>query len=131
MKHIHHRARRHFANRRHPEAGRTMVLVGQPNCGKSTLFNEVAGYRSISSNFPGATVGYTRSNVCFQGETIDLVDLPGTYSLTSVDEADRETQRFLLTRHVDLIINVIDASVISRSLELTLQLLDLEIPMVL
>ena len=108
-----------------------IVFVGQPNCGKSTLFNEVAGYRSVASNFPGATVSYTRSHVRIQKRTYDVVDLPGTYSLTYLDEADRETQHYLLTQRVDVLINVIDASLISRSLEFTLQLLELEIPMVL
>ncbi len=108
-----------------------IVFAGQPNCGKSTLFNEVAGYRSVAANFPGATVSYTRSHVRIQKRTYDVVDLPGTYSLTSLDEADRESQHYLLTQRVDVLINVIDASLISRSLELTLQLLELEIPMVL
>ena len=108
-----------------------IVLVGQPNCGKSTLFNEVAGYRSVTSNFPGATVTYTRSHVRILDQTYDVVDLPGTYSLTSLDEADLETQHYLLTQRVDVVVNVVDASLLSRSLELTLQLLELEIPMVL
>ena len=109
----------------------SIVLVGQPNCGKSTLFNEVAGYRSVTSNFPGATVQYTRSHVRVGSQTYDLVDLPGTYSLTSLEEAEQEAHRYLLTREVDVIINVLDASLLSRSLELTLQLMELEIPMVL
>lgn len=108
-----------------------IVLIGQPNCGKSTIFNQVAGYRSVTSNFPGATVSYTRSHVRINDQTFDLVDLPGTYSLTSVDSATAETQRYLLTQPVDLIINVVDASILSRSLELTLQLLELEISTVL
>jgi len=113
--------------RNHPQ----IVLIGQPNCGKSTLFNEVAGYHSVTSNFPGATVTYTRSQVRILNHIYDVVDLPGTYSLTSFDQADRETQNYLLTQRVDVIINVVDASLISRSLELTLQLMELEIPMVL
>jgi len=108
-----------------------LVLVGQPNCGKSTLFNEVAGYRSMASNFGGATVEFTESHVKIDGYTYDLVDLPGTYSLTSMDEAERETLRYLVTEEVDAVINVVDASLLSRSLELTLQLMELEIPMVL
>ena len=114
-------------HRRHPK----IVLIGQPNCGKSTLFNEVAGYRSISANFPGATVTYTQSHVRILGNIFDLIDLPGVYSLTSFDEADRETQRYLLSEDIDVIINVVDSSLLSRSLELTLQLMDLEIPMVM
>ncbi|MBN2200356.1 ferrous iron transport protein B [bacterium] len=108
-----------------------MAFIGQPNCGKSTLFNEVAGYRSVSSNFPGATVSYTEGQVRILGRTIQLVDLPGIYSLTPMDPAGRETQRFLLDRGADVLVNVMDASVLSRSLELTLQLLELDIPVVL
>lgn len=114
-----------------PDLHPRLVLVGQPNCGKSTLFNEVAGYRSMASNFGGATVEFTESHVKIDGQTYDLVDLPGTYSLTSLDEAERETLRYLMTEPVDAIINVVDASLLSRSLELTLQLMELEIPMVL
>ncbi len=112
---------------KHPQ----IVLVGQPNCGKSTLFNEVAGYRAVTSNFPGVTVTYTRSHIRIGDRVYNIIDLPGVYSLTSLDQADLETQRYLLSERVNVIINVIDASVISRSLELTLQLLELEIPMVL
>ncbi|MCD6116465.1 ferrous iron transport protein B [bacterium] len=107
-----------------------IVLVGQPNCGKSTIFNEVAGYRSISSNFPGATIQYTKSRVRVGGEVCALVDLPGIYSLSSFDEAERVSQQYLINGPVDVIVNVIDASLLGRSLELTLQLLDLKIPMV-
>jgi len=111
----------------HPQ----IVLVGQPNSGKSTLFNEVAGYHSVASNFPGVTVEYTRSHVRILNQIYDVVDLPGIYSLTSLDQAAMETQRYLLTQRVDVIINVVDSSILSRSLELTLQLLELEIPMIL
>ena len=114
-------------NFRHPQ----IVLVGQPNSGKSTIFNEVAGYHSVASNFPGATVEYTKSHVRILNQVYDVVDLPGIYSLTSLDQAAMETQRYLLTQQVDVVINVVDASILSRSLELTLQLLELEIPMIL
>jgi ferrous iron transport protein B len=108
-----------------------VVLVGQPNCGKSTLFNSVAGYRSISTNFPGSTVNFTRTHVRVQEQTFDLVDLPGAYSLLSLDQAEETTKKFLHTEKVDLIINIADASALSRSLELTLQLLEFNIPVVL
>jgi len=110
---------------------RKIVLVGQPNCGKSTIFNEVAGYKSVASNFPGATVEYTQSHVRINGQVMDVIDLPGVYSLTSLDPPDKETQKYLLNQNVNVIINVVDASLISRSLELTLQLMELEIPMIL
>ena len=108
-----------------------IALIGQPNCGKSTLFNEVAGYKSFASNFPGSTVEYTVSHVNICGQTFDIVDLPGIYSITSLDSAAKEAQRYLLNQPSDVIINVIDASILSRSLELTIQLMDLEKPMIL
>jgi ferrous iron transport protein B len=108
-----------------------VVLVGQPNCGKSTLFNRVAGYRSISSNFPGATVSFTQSHIKIGNQTFDLIDLPGIYSLTTIEETAKEAQRYLINERVDVIVNVVDASVLGRSLDLTLQLLKLHIPMVL
>ena len=110
---------------------RKIILVGQPNCGKSTLFNEAAGYKSFSSNFPGSTVEYTASHVNICGKTFDIVDLPGIYSITSLDSAAKEAQRYLLNQPSDVIINVMDASILSRSLELTIQLMDLEKPMIL
>ncbi len=108
----------------------TMALVGQPNCGKSTLFNSVAGYRSITANFPGVTVHYTRSRILLDGSIAELIDLPGIYSLTASSPAESATRDFLLNEEVDVVINVIDASVLSRSLELTLQLLELGVPLV-
>jgi len=111
----------------HPE----IVLIGQPNCGKSTIFNSVAGYRSISTNFPGATVEYTRSHIAIEKRKCNIVDLPGIYSLTALDRAAEESKRYLLGERIDVLVNVVDASVLGRSLELTLQLLEFRIPMIL
>ena len=108
-----------------------IALAGQPNSGKSTIFNNVAGYKAITSNFPGKTVKYTLSKVNFFGETFEIVDLPGTYSLTSFDLAELEARKYLLQGNADVVINVIDASMLSRSLEFTLQLLELNLPLVL
>lgn len=108
-----------------------VVLVGQPNCGKSTLFNSVAGYRSMTANFPGATVHYTQSRVYLEGAVAELVDLPGTYSLTACSPAEAASRDYLLSGNADVVVNVIDASQLSRSLELTLQLLDLGLPLVI
>jgi len=119
------------SDKRNSDSDLKIVLVGQPNCGKSTIFNEVAGYRSISSNFPGATIQYTKSRVSVEGKVCELVDLPGVYSLSSFDEAERVSQQYLINEPVDVVVNVIDASLLGRSLELTLQLLDLKIPMVI
>lgn len=107
------------------------ALVGQPNSGKSTIFNHAAGYKAITSNFPGKTVTYTVSKMTFQGTTFEIVDLPGTYSLTSFDLAELETRKYLLREKVDVVINVIDASLLSRELELTIQVLELNLPTVI
>ncbi len=107
-----------------------IALIGQPNCGKSTIFNYFSGYKAMVSNFPGTTVKYTVSQVVFQGEEITCVDLPGVYSLTSIDPAELESRNYLLAGEADVILNVIDASHLDRSLELTLELMSLERPMV-
>jgi ferrous iron transport protein B len=108
-----------------------IALAGQPNCGKSTIFNNIAGYKAITSNFPGTTVKYTETRTHVFGYICNCIDLPGTYSLTAGDLAELEARRHLLSGEVDVIINVVDASLLIRSLELTLQLLELEVPMVL
>jgi ferrous iron transport protein B len=107
-----------------------VALIGQPNCGKSTLFNQVAGYKADTGNFPGTTVTYTESSVKVIGETIDLVDLPGTYSLTASNLAEKEVIRYLSSNHVDVILNLVDASHLVQGLELTLELLELGKPLV-
>jgi ferrous iron transport protein B len=108
-----------------------IALAGQPNCGKSTIFNHIAGYKAITSNFPGTTVKYTETKTHINGYTCNCIDLPGTYSLTSGDPAELEARKHLLSGEVDVVINVVDASLLCRSLELTLQLLELEVPMIL
>ncbi len=87
-----------------------IALVGQPNCGKSTIFNHVAGYKAITSNFPGKTVKYSLSKMTFQGMTSEIVDLPGSYSMTSFDLAGIGSPRKYFTqRRIDEVINAIDA----------------------
>lgn len=108
-----------------------IAMLGQPNCGKSTIFNSVAGYKSISSNFPGTTVRYTRSEVKLQGKVHTLVDFPGSYSLSSLNETDLEIRKHLFSGKYDIIINVVDASQLARGLLLTLELMELNIPVVI
>jgi ferrous iron transport protein B len=108
-----------------------IALVGQPNCGKSSLFNSVAGYKTVASNFPGTTIEYTSSRVRIKGETFELVDLPGVYSLSTPEREELLTRNYLLRSRPDLVINILDSSVLSRSLELTIELLELKIPLVL
>jgi ferrous iron transport protein B len=107
----------------------TVALIGQPNCGKSTIFNQVVGYRSETANFPGSTVEVSRGQVRLNGSTLELLDVPGIYSLTTSNPAEAAAKQFLQSSEVDLIINVVDSSLLSRGLELTLELLELGIPM--
>ncbi len=108
-----------------------VALIGQPNCGKSTLFNQVAGYKAETGNFSGTTVTFTESRVRVGGTVLDLVDLPGAYSLTTGSPAELEAARYLQSQDVDVIVNVADASHLSLGLELTLELLPLNKPMIL
>ncbi|MBM4284752.1 MAG: ferrous iron transport protein B [Deltaproteobacteria bacterium] len=108
-----------------------IAFIGQPNCGKSTIFNYFSGYKAVVSNFPGTTVKFTESRVVVEGREVTCVDLPGVYSLTSADQAELEARNYLLKgESADVIVNVMDASLLSRSLELTLELMSLERPLV-
>jgi len=107
-----------------------IVLIGQPNCGKSTLFNAVAGLKAQTSNFPGTTVKHTHSKVNVEGKVLNIIDLPGTYSLNPSDPAEKVVLTHLFLEKPDLIVNVVDASILGRSLELTLELIELEYPVV-
>lgn len=107
-----------------------VALVGQPNSGKSTLFNAVAGYRSLTSNFAGTTVEYTHGQARVGGAVLELIDLPGLYSLTPTSAVEEVSRDYLLGGDWGVIVNVLDASQLARSLELTLELLDLESPLV-
>jgi ferrous iron transport protein B len=108
-----------------------IALVGQPNCGKSTFFNQLVGYKAQTSNFPGTTVEFLTAEVIYEGVKLVITDLPGIYSLLGEEPAERVTLKYLLENPVDVIINILDSSVISRSLELTIELSTLGIPMVL
>ncbi len=107
-----------------------IALVGQPNSGKSTLFNAVAGYRSLTSNFAGTTVEYTHGQARVAGTVMELYDLPGLYSLTPTTPVEASSRDLLLAGDWEVLINVLDASQLARSLELTLELRDLQAPMV-
>ena len=107
------------------------ALIGQPNCGKSTLFNQVAGYKAETGNFSGTTVTFTESKVRVMGQVVEIVDLPGTYTLLGTNPAEREVLNYLSCNSVDMIINILDASHMGQGLELTLELLELQRPMII
>ena len=106
-------------------------LIGQPNCGKSTLFNQIAGYKAETGNFSGTTVTFTESKVRVLGDVVDVVDLPGTYTLAGTNPAEREVIKYLTSNEVDVVVNVLDASNLAHGLAMTIELLELEIPMVI
>jgi len=108
----------------------TVIFIGQPNSGKSTLFNSIAGPKAETSNFPGTSIKHTHSRVNIEGRLLDVVDLPGTYSLCTSDPAEQIVLTHLFSERPDLVINVVDASTLSRGLELTLELEELGYPMV-
>lgn len=106
------------------------VLVGQPNCGKSTVFNQVCGYKAETGNFSGTTVTFTESRVRLAGDVVSLVDLPGTYSLSGSNLAEKEVFTYLAAHDFDCIINVLDASHLELGLALTVELMELQRPMI-
>lgn len=109
----------------------TIGFIGNPNCGKTTLFNAYTGANLKVANWPGVTVEKVESAIQSHGLNIHLVDLPGTYSLTSYTMEETVSRNFILSDEVDVIINVANASALERSLYLTLQLLELGKPVIL
>lgn len=106
-------------------------FVGNPNCGKTTLFNAYTGANLKVANWPGVTVEKKEGSFRFHDQEYKLVDLPGAYSLTSYTMEEQVTRQYILSDDVDVIIDVADASALERNLYLTLQLIELGKPVVL
>ncbi len=113
----------------------TVGVVGNPNCGKTTLFNALTGARQQVGNWSGVTVEKKTGEYSFENKTILLVDLPGTYSLESADDEvsldEKVARDYVASKQADLIINILDASNIERNFYLTSQLLEMRVPMML
>ncbi len=107
----------------------SIALVGNPNCGKTTLFNALTGSRQYVGNWPGVTVEKKAGRCRFTGE--EIIDLPGAYSLSPYSMEEAVTRDYLLTQKPELIINIVDGTNLERNLYLTFQLLTLPIPLVL
>ena len=108
----------------------TFALVGNQNCGKTTLFNQLTGSNQHVGNFPGVTVD-RKDGVIRNHKEATVTDLPGIYSLSPYSNEEIVTRDFILSEHPSGIINIVDASNIERNLYLTMQLMELDTPMVL
>ncbi len=108
-----------------------IALAGQPNCGKSTLFNLITGARQYVANYPGVTVEKLGGSCTIDGQKISVVDLPGTYAFTSYSPEEKAARDFILKEHPDVVIAVADASTLGKGLYFVLQLLEMERPVIL
>lgn len=109
----------------------TYALAGNPNCGKTTLFNELTGSNQYVGNWPGVTVEKKAGQLKSHGEDVTVVDLPGIYSLSPYSAEEMVSRNMLLEDHPDAIIDVVDATNLERNLYLSLQLAELGLPMVI
>ena len=108
-----------------------VVFVGNPNCGKTSLFNIASGAHERVGNYSGVTVDAKVGHFDFEGYHFNLVDLPGTYSLSTYTPEELYVRKYIIEKHPDIIINVIDASNLERNLYLTTQLIDMDVPMII
>jgi len=107
----------------------TIALAGNANVGKSVIFNQLTGLHQHIGNWPGKTVEKAEGTLHFKGYTIDIIDLPGIYSLSTFSIEELVSREYVATEKPDLVINVVDASLLERNLFFTLQLLELETPL--
>jgi len=109
----------------------TFALAGNPNVGKSSIFNWLTGMGVLTANYPGKTVGVNLGTTHFKGQEIGIVDLPGTYAIGAVSQDQWVARQALLESHPDAVLIVLDATRLERNLYLSLQLLDLGLPVVI
>ncbi len=109
----------------------TIALAGNPNCGKTTIFNHLTGARQRVGNFTGVTVTRKEGTVSHKGWTINLIDLPGTYSLSSKTVEERVAREYILDEAPDLVVDIVDAGNLERNLFLTTQLIEMDLPLVI
>ena len=109
----------------------TIALAGNANVGKSVIFNQLTGLHQHIGNWPGKTVEKAEGTLHFRGYEIDIIDLPGIYSLSTFSIEEIISREYIIFEKPDLVINVVDASVLERNLFFTLQLAELEAPMII
>lgn len=108
-----------------------IALIGNPNCGKTSMFNIASGAQEHVGNYSGVTVGSKTGTFTRGGYTFNIVDLPGTYSLSAYSPEERFVRRYLRDSNPDVIVNVVDGSNLDRNLYLTTELIDMDLPMVI
>ncbi|HCX59529.1 MAG TPA: ferrous iron transport protein B, partial [Candidatus Cloacimonas sp.] len=108
-----------------------IALAGNPNVGKTTLFNALTGSRQTVGNWPGVTVEHKSGNISHKDSKYEIVDLPGIYSLSGGTPDELVARNFILNNKPDLIINIVDASNLERNLYLTIQLMELGAPILM
>jgi ferrous iron transport protein B len=113
------------------EATRRILMVGNPNVGKSALFNRLTGSYVVVSNYPGTTVALSRGTMRFEGMEYGVVDTPGMYTIFPITEEERVARRMLMEEKNDVILHVVDAKNLRRMLPFTLQLIEAELPVIL
>ncbi|MFW5840312.1 MAG: FeoB small GTPase domain-containing protein, partial [Planctomycetota bacterium] len=109
----------------------TVALAGNPNSGKTTIFNAITGGRQHVGNYPGVTVEKKAGSCRYDGTDLRIVDLPGTYSLTAYSTEELVARNFLIDESPDVVIDILDAGNLERNLYLAVQILELGTPTVL
>ncbi len=108
-----------------------VALAGNPNSGKTTIFNALTGSRQHVGNYPGVTVERKEGRLRYAGHTINVVDLPGTYSLTAYSAEELVARSFLIEERPDVVVDIVDASNLERNLYLAVQFIELGVPLIL
>jgi ferrous iron transport protein B len=109
----------------------SVALVGNPNCGKTTIFNTLTGLHQHVGNYPGVTVEKKQGVCKYKNHEMEITDLPGTYSLTAYSMEEVVTRNFIIEEKPDVVVDVIDASNLERNLYLAVQMMELNVPLVL
>ncbi|NDV19022.1 ferrous iron transport protein B [Pseudodesulfovibrio sp. JC047] len=109
----------------------TIGIAGNPNCGKTTMFNSLTGARQHVANWPGVTVEKKTGHITMNGDSVVLVDLPGTYSLTAYTQEELVARNFLVDERPEVVIDIMNADALERNLYLAVQIMELGVPLVL
>jgi len=107
-----------------------VALIGNPNVGKSVIFNSLTGLKQHTGNWPGKTVEKKEGHYTYQGYEFEVIDLPGVYSLSSISEDERIARQFIVDHRPDVVVDIVNASQLERNMYLTLLLIELQVNLV-